>query len=286
MQDFRAEVGEFGGFIEADDFDAPGFGTDSGIGGQDAVDIGPDLDAVGAQARADDGGGKIRTASSDGGGDAGAIGADEAAHHRHLAGAQQRLNLLLKLRVGFVVLRNRLRVVAVGNQDVAGVDMDSVEAACGNGSGDDFAGEHFAEGSNIVGRAGSDLADGGDAAQKFVERFKVNAQFGVEFGEAGGAQQFAGGVIVALLERAAEFEGGLPFAFSGGAGHGQQSVSYLGHGADHNHRILRQASRDNGGDPVDGFGVFDGCAAKLHDDHGRDFPRLEIEPRSMVGPSA
>ena len=32
-----------------------------------------------------------------------------------------------------------------------------------------------------------------------------------------------------------------------------------------------KASLDDGGDAVDGFGVFDGSAAELHDDHRRDF---------------
>src|ERR1017187_3407931 len=202
-QDFRAGVGEFGGLVEADDFNPARRGTDSGIGGEDAVDVGPDLDAVGAQASADDRGGKIRTASSDGCRDAGAIGSDE--------------------------------------------------------------------GGDVVGGAGSDFADGGNAAQQFVERFEVRAQFGMEFREECGAQQFAGGVVVTFLERAAEFEGGLALAGAGGLRHGQQGVGDLSHGADHDDGFLRQASLRDRGDAVDGLGVFDGSAAELHDDHGRDF---------------
>ena len=149
--------------------------------------------------------------------------------------------------------------------------MGAVEAACGEGSGDDFAGEHFAEGGDVVGGAGRDFADGGDAAQEFVERLEIGAQFGMEFGEARGAQQFAGGVVVALLQRAAEFEGGLALAGAGGLRHGQERVGDFGHGADHDYRVLRQAPLDDRGDAVDGFGVFDGSAAELHDDHRRDF---------------
>ena len=233
VQDFRPEVGEFGGFVEADDFDAPGFRTDAGIGGENAVDVGPDFDAVGAQAGADDGGGKIGAAAANGGGDAGAIGSDEAAHHRHLTCLQQGLNFFLQAGVGFFVLRDRLHVVAVGDENFAGVDVDSVQAARGEGGGDDFAGKHFAEGGDVVGGARRDFADGGNAAQEFVERFEIRAQFGMEFGEEGGAQQFAGGVVVTFLERAAEFERGLAFAGAGGLRHGQERVGNLGHGADH-----------------------------------------------------
>ena len=92
----------------------------------------------------------------------------------------------------------------------------------------------------------------------------------MEFGEARGAEQFAGGVVVALLQRAAEFEGGLALAGSGGFGHGQQRVGDFGHGADDDDGLLREAAFDDGGDAVDGFGVFDGSAAELHDDHGRN----------------
>src|SRR6202023_3573704 len=102
------------------------------------------------------------------------------------------------------------------------------------------------------------FADGGDAAQEFVERLEVGAQFGVEFGEAGGAEQFAGGVVVAFLERAAEIQGGFALAFSSGLGHGQESVGDFGHGPDHDHRLRREAAFDDGSDAVDGFGVFDG----------------------------
>ncbi len=92
----------------------------------------------------------------------------------------------------------------------------------------------------------------------------------MEFGEARGAEQFAGGVVVALLQGAAEFEGGLALAGAGGFGHRQQGVGHFGHGADDDYGFLREAALDDGSDAVDGLGVFDGSAAELHDDHGRN----------------
>src|SRR5450631_77008 len=155
--------------------------------------------------------------------------------------------------------------------------MGSVEAASGEGGGDDFAGKHLAEGGDVVGGAGRDFADSRDSSKEFVEGFEIRAQVGVEFGESSGAQQFTGGVVVALLQRTAQFEGGLAFAFSGGAGHGQQRVGDLGHGADHDDGLLRQAALNDGGDAVDGFGILDRKSAEFHDDHRRDF--LErVEP--------
>ena len=70
VQHFCAEIGEFGGFFEADDLDAARFRTNPGIGGHHAIDIGPDFDALGVQAGAEDGGGKVGAAAADGGGDA------------------------------------------------------------------------------------------------------------------------------------------------------------------------------------------------------------------------
>ena len=59
VQHFGAEVGELGGFVEADDLDAACIGTDSRVGGENAVDVGPDFDAVGTEASAEDGGGEV-----------------------------------------------------------------------------------------------------------------------------------------------------------------------------------------------------------------------------------
>ena len=175
---------------------------------------------------------------------------------------------MLQPSVGFFVLRDRLHVGAVGDEDVAGVDMGSVESAGGEGGGNDLAGEHLAEGGDVVGGAGRDFADGGDAAQQFVESLEVGAQVGMEFREKRGAEQFAGGVVVALLQGAAKFEGGLALAGAGGFRHGQQGVGDFCHGADDDYGFLREAALDDGSDAVDGFGVFDGSAAELHDDHG------------------
>ena len=70
MQHLGAEIGQLGGFGEGDGFDAMAAGQDGGIGGEHAVDIGPDLNLFGADARADDGSGEIGTAAAERGGDA------------------------------------------------------------------------------------------------------------------------------------------------------------------------------------------------------------------------
>ena len=70
MQNFRAKVGQFRGFGKGDDLDPVAAGKNRGIGGQHAIDIGPDLDFLSPDSRAHDGCGEIRTAAAERGGDA------------------------------------------------------------------------------------------------------------------------------------------------------------------------------------------------------------------------
>ena len=68
-------------------------GAEARIGGHHAVDVGPDFDAFGVEAGAKNRGGKIGAAAADGRGDAGAVRADESAHHGNFAGIEQRFTL-------------------------------------------------------------------------------------------------------------------------------------------------------------------------------------------------
>ena len=85
VQDLCAEVGQFGGLFKADGLDAVGVGDDARIGGEDAVHVGPDFDGLGLEGAADQRAGEVGAAAAQGGGDAGFVGGDEAAHDRHLA---------------------------------------------------------------------------------------------------------------------------------------------------------------------------------------------------------
>ena len=104
--------------------DAAGVGTKTRVGGHHAIDVGPDFDALGVQAGAENGGGKIGPAAPDGGGDAGAIGSDESAHHRHFALFDKRSDFLPQALIGFLKLRDGTHELAVCQQDMTGIDMD------------------------------------------------------------------------------------------------------------------------------------------------------------------
>src|SRR6478609_5757031 len=64
MQHLGAEIGEFCGFIEADDLDPVCLGADARVSGLHSIYIGPNLDAFGSESRAHDGGREISTAAA------------------------------------------------------------------------------------------------------------------------------------------------------------------------------------------------------------------------------
>ena len=214
VEDLGAKVGEFGGFLEGDGLDAEGVGADAGVGGHDAVDVGPDFDGTGVEASTDEGGGVVGASSAQGGGDwCGAVfpweSPDEAAHDGGAAGFDVGEDVLVEGCFDGGFLGGGLAVVVVGEDAVAGFDVGSLEAALGEGFGDHAGGEALAEaGDEIVG-AGGELADGGDAAEEVVEGVELGMEGGVEEGEIGGigAEEGVGGVGMAVAEAGGDGEG-------------------------------------------------------------------------------
>ena len=221
MQNLGSEVRQLGRFLEADDLDAAGFGADVRVGGHHAIDVGPYFDALGIQTGSDDGGGIVRAAPADRGGDSGFGGADETSHHRHTAGIDQRLHLGPQAFVGFFKQGSGFGMGAVGHQAVARIEMCGGHALGGKCRGHDLARKHFTVGGDVVGGARCQFADGGDAAQQFVEVLEISAQVGMKLSEQGGTQQLAGSVVVTLLQSAAQLERRFTISRPGRARHGQ-----------------------------------------------------------------
>ena len=144
VQNLGAEVGEFGCFFKADDLDAQGIRADAGVGGHDAVDVGPDFDGVGSKRAADECAGEVGAAAAEGGGDACLVGGDEAAHDRNLALVDEGAELFSGALLDDGVLRDGLLELGVGDDDVAGIDMGGVDAALAESGGDDAAGDALA----------------------------------------------------------------------------------------------------------------------------------------------
>ena len=93
MQHLGAEVGELGRLVGGDARDRLGVGGHLGVHVHEAVDLGPDLDLLGLEERADHGRGGVGAAAAQGGGDPVPGGPHEAADHGHEARAEHRLEL-------------------------------------------------------------------------------------------------------------------------------------------------------------------------------------------------
>src|SRR5438067_140002 len=81
MQHLRAEIGELGGLGERDRLHAVPAGEDGWVGGEHAVDVGPDLDFLGSYARADDRSGVVGSTAAKRSSDTGFSRGDEASHY-------------------------------------------------------------------------------------------------------------------------------------------------------------------------------------------------------------
>ena len=82
--------------------------------------------------------------------------------------------------VGLFKLRHRAHVGASVTMHSRESTSAAVNAPRGESRSHNLAGKEFAEGGDVVGGARRQLADGGDAAQQFVERLEVGAQVAVK----------------------------------------------------------------------------------------------------------
>ena len=66
MEDLRAEGRKLGGLVVAQELDGPGLRHDAGIAGEDALDVGPDLDLGGADRGSEEAGAVVRASAARG----------------------------------------------------------------------------------------------------------------------------------------------------------------------------------------------------------------------------
>ena len=234
MQHLGAEIGQLRGFGEADGFDAMAAGQDGRVGGQHAVDVGPDLDFFGANAGAHDGRGEIRPAAAESGGDAVVGGADEAAHHDHAIGGQGRHGFG-EAPVGLGKIGRGLRMALVGDDDVARIQVHGRHAEMAEGLGDYVAREPLAVARNGVHRARGEFAQHGQSFHELGELLEVFVEKTVQAGAFGERHHLPGfaRVVVAQIVKLADIL--VAPAFDGRGGDGQQLVGGFAHGGDHHH---------------------------------------------------
>jgi hypothetical protein len=153
----------------------------------------------------------------------------------------------------------------VGDHALAGIDQHRLQAPRAEGCRHQLAGEALTKGEHVVGGAGRELPHRRNSAQQLVERIEVGFQFRMNLAEDRGVQQFGGGVVVPFPDRARKLQPAVAVAGSGGARHGQQLIGNFRHGADYDHRILRQSAADDLRGAINRGGILHRGAAEFHD---------------------
>ena len=182
------------------------------------------------------------------------------------------------LRDGFLELR-------IGDDDVAGIDVGRFDAAFVKGGSNNAAGDAFAEADDEVGDARREFENGGEAAQDFVERI----EFLIDEGDERRPESLSRAQAVSRWrQRRRELMARAPVRSpqAAAAGGAQQLVGHLGHGADHDDRVLAEgdAAGDDASRATDCGRVFDRGAAELHHHKlMRDFSLFVVRFRHARG---
>ena len=111
---------------------------------------------------------EVRSTAADRGHDSFTRCADESAHHRNHALAQQRTNFHRQPVVCCVELWDRSRELVVCDDALAGVHVSGIHAKRGEGSRDNLAVDALSERKDVVGGARRDFADGADSAYQII----------------------------------------------------------------------------------------------------------------------
>ncbi len=158
VEHLGAEVGELGRLAERQVRDDARVAHHAGIGGEHAVDVGPDLDLGHAEARADDGRGVVRAAAPERRRHAVARGADVPADDRHEPGREVRRHLPLQGVAGLGGQWRGSRVLVVGDDRLARVDPRRIDAGGLKRARHDAAAEQLARRRDAVAGARRGLA--------------------------------------------------------------------------------------------------------------------------------
>ena len=177
-----------------------------------------------------------------------------------------------------------------GADSTFGTDTrDGIDLALTKRSSDDAAGDALAVTHDQIGNARCELENGGQAAQDFVERIKLLIDKILQGSGVGRVlDQSASRISMAAAQARTDSECAGAVPGRGGCGGAQQLIGNLGHGADHNHRLLAlgNAAGDDCSGAVDGGRVFDRRAAKLHDNQAHlNLSKISKRARQLQRPA-
>ena len=170
VKNFRAAGGEGVSFIVAEFVEKAGFGGFVGIGGVDAVDVGPDDEFVGVNDVGDDGAREIRTVAAESGDAAVGSGADEAGNDGHDAGFEERKKNIAAALPGLREMRLGFAESVAGQDEIRRSDRHGGDAGLFERGGEEPGAEAFAEGGETIEeiRAGGDAGMNGNFVKKIA----------------------------------------------------------------------------------------------------------------------
>ena len=267
MQHPAPEVGELGRLGEREPRQGPRVGDQRGVRGHDPVDVGPYLDLVGPDARADDGGAEVGAAAAErrrvpvpGPG-------DEPAHHRHPPRRRVRPDQAIEPRVRRAERGRRLGEPVVGHQDFARVDMHSVEAALAEQPRHHEAGDALAVRKRGVGQPGArPPVRRGDLGQGAVELVAVGVDEALQTRHVGDDRRRRREQVGA--DGRDPPPGVRQPTVRGEVDGGHEPVRGAPHRRDHHHRRARGAVGYQPRDAGQRVARRERAAAELHHDHG------------------
>ena len=164
-----AEVSEFLRFVVADRGDDARIGDFARVSGEDAGDIGPDLDLGGIQSGPEQGGRVIGSSTTEGGGRAIRSAADEAGEHNGGARGEIRQQRSC-LCTCAIAIRASAAVTVIGGEDAIGEGVDSGSAARAKRGGHHHAHRLFAGGDDAIREPGRDGCLTADLVKGLLER--------------------------------------------------------------------------------------------------------------------
>jgi len=169
MENLRAEPRQFRGFDVRNPLDHPGAGDEARIARHHAVDVGPDLDLIRADRRADDRGAVIRSATAESRRRSIASASDKSAHDRNEIPFEQRQQDVARRFPRVLHERTSLTEAVVGDDHLLGVDVFAGQCPHHHRVGEKDRRQFLADCHDLVCCAHRDLAEEGDAAQDGVD---------------------------------------------------------------------------------------------------------------------
>jgi hypothetical protein len=291
MENLGAEVGELGCFGERQLRNQTRVGDDARIGGEHAVDIGPDLDLVDLEAGAENRCRVIRSAAPERRRHPRHGGADESADDRDLAGGDPRADDLPGPGAGGVHVGHRRGVLAVGDQHLARIHPGARQLLLGERRRDDPAAGQLTHRQQLVGRARRDVAVLRPRSRVRGQRVEIVGEAALQRFERLAADEARRDGDVTGAEIAQDFCRLVALPLAGQPPGLDKAIGDLGHRRHDDDRRLVGGIRgellaDDVDDPVHRLRVGDRGAAEFHDDVHSSPSRCISSALRMAAPAA